>query len=129
MELTFENTIFETNLERKKSEPIVIAAPTTAATAANSSQTTTPTGSHQDLSTVGGTGRNDRMGRKRSKSRSTHGDFRIQLTLEQKLDIISTEFEHMKNEKHRREITIEKRLDQLEVRTSTFHHDIYSLFF
>ena len=90
--------IFEINLERKKSEPIPIVAPTTAA--ANASQTTTPTGSAQDLSTVGGMSRADRLARKRSKSRSTQGDFRIQLTLDQKLDIVTAEYDQMKNDKN-----------------------------
>ncbi|CAF5229541.1 unnamed protein product, partial [Rotaria magnacalcarata] len=52
--------------------------------------------------------------RKRSKSRSTQGDFRIQLSLEQKIEIITTEYEQMKNEKSRRETTNEKKMDQLE---------------
>jgi TolA-binding protein len=98
-------------LERKKSEPITVNVPT----AVSSSQTTTPTGSIQDLSNVGGTSRSDRLARKRSKSRSTQGDFRVQLTLEQKLDIATLEYEQMKNEKNRRETANEKRIDQLEV--------------
>ena len=98
-------------MERKKTEPITSLPPP----AVNSSQTTTPTGSSQDLTTAGGTSRSDRLARKRSKSRSTQGDFRIQLTLDQKLDIASTEYEHMKNEKLRRETGNEKKIDQLEV--------------
>jgi hypothetical protein len=112
IELTFENQIFETNLERKKSEPITIVAPTAAV---SSSQATTPTGSSQDLTTGGGTSRSDRLARKRSKSRSTQGDFRIQLTLDQKLDIVASEYDQMKNEKTRKETANEKRIDQLEV--------------
>ncbi|CAF2369707.1 unnamed protein product [Rotaria sp. Silwood2] len=112
IDLTFENNIFETNLERKKSEPIT--APVAASAAVSSSQATTPTNSSQDLTTAGATSRSDRFARKRSKSRSTQGDFRIQLTLEQKLDIITTEYEQMRNEKNRRETTNEKRIDQLE---------------
>lgn len=99
-------------MERKKSEPISIVAQQVAA---NSSQATTPTGSVQDLTTVGGTSRADRLARKRSKSRSTQGDFRIQLTLEQKLDIIISEYDQTKNEKTRRETANEKKIDQLEV--------------
>ena len=112
MELTFGNSIFEVNLERKKSEPI----PTVVHQAATS-QATTPTGSSQDLTTAGGggTSRSERLARKRSKSRSTQGDFRIQLTLEQKLDIIILEFDQAKNEKTRREAASEKKIDQLEV--------------
>jgi hypothetical protein len=98
-------------LERKKSEPITVVTQP----AVNSSQTTTPTGSVQDLTTVGGTSRTDRLARKRSKSRSTQGDFRIQLTLDQKLDIIVSEYDQTRNEKTRREIANEKKIDQLEV--------------
>ncbi|CAF1550148.1 unnamed protein product, partial [Didymodactylos carnosus] len=110
VELTFENRVFETNLERKKSEPV----PTSNAlgvSAAGSSLTSTPTGSTQDVS---GGGRGDRLARKRSKSRSTQGDFRVQLTLEQKLDIIVSEYEQMKNDKQKKEMSNEKKLDQLE---------------
>jgi hypothetical protein len=124
VELTFENNIFEVNLERKKSEPIPTVIPQA------SSQTTTPTGSNQDLTAGGagggGTSRSDRLARKRSKSRSTQGDFRIQLTLEQKLDIITLEFDHAKNEKTRREVANEKKIDQLEV---CFQFSSSNLFF
>ncbi len=99
-------------MERKKSEPITVI---TQPAAVNSSQTTTPTGSSQDLTTVGGTSRTDRLARKRSKSRSTQGDFRVQLTLEQKLDIVILEYDQIKNEKIRRETANEKKIDQLEV--------------
>lgn len=86
--------------------------------AVNSSQATTPTGSYQDLSSVGGggTSRQDRIARKRSKSRSTQGDFRIQLTMEQKLDIIVSEYEQQKNEQTRRQTANDKRTDMLQVR-------------
>ncbi len=108
VQLIFENSIFEISLERKKSEPI----PTTATAA---SQVTTPSGSSQDLTVIGGTSRSDRLSRKRSKSRSTQGDFRIQLTLEQKVDIVASEYEQIKAEKNRREQANEKKIDQLEV--------------
>lgn len=114
IELTFENNVFEVNLERKKSEPITTSTTTAPV---SSSQTTTPTSSSQDLTTTGGTSRSDRLARKRSKSRSTQGDFRIQLTLEQKLDIMSFEFEQMRNEKNRRETANDRKIDQLEVCT------------
>jgi hypothetical protein len=96
-------------LERKKSEPIA------ATTGTASSQVTTPSGSSQDLTVIGGTSRSDRLSRKRSKSRSTQGDFRIQLTLEQKVDIVVSEYEQIKAEKNRREQANEKKIDQLEV--------------
>jgi N-acyl-D-aspartate/D-glutamate deacylase len=102
-------------LERKKNEPITHHVPSASAIV-NSSQTTTPTGSYQDLTTTGGTAsRGDRLARKRSKSRSTQGDFRIQLTLEQKLDIVTLEYDQMKIDKSRREIADEKNTDQFEV--------------
>ena len=114
VELTFENSVFESNLERKKSEPITYTTPSMATTNLNSSQTT-PTGSNQDLTTVGGSSRGERYARKRSKSRSTQGDFRIALTLDQKVAVIVSEHDHMKNEENRREAANEKKLDQLEV--------------
>ena len=64
----------------------------------------------------GGGSRGERFARKRSKSRSTQGDFRIALTLDQKVAVIVSEHDHMKNEENRREATNEKKLDQLEVR-------------
>lgn len=100
-------------MERKKSEPVSLVQPTVA-----TSQATTPTGSAQDLTTSGGglgTSRSDRLARKRSKSRSTQGDFRIQLTMEQKLEIITSEHDLTKNESSRREVANEKKLDQLKV--------------
>jgi len=97
-------------LERKKSEPITVVTQPV-----NSSQTTTPTGSAQDLTTIGGTSRTDRLARKRSKSRSTQADFRIQLTIEQKIDLIISEYEQIKNEKLRYETANEKKIDQFQV--------------
>ena len=100
------------------------------------SQNTTPTGSAQDLSASGaaggGTSRSDRLARKRSKSRSTQGDFRIQLTMEQKLDIIMSEHDLARNESTRREVANEKKLDQLKVcftsiRVLLFFKSIFSL--
>ena len=106
-------------MERKKSEPISLVQPTVTA-----SQTTTPTGSSQDLTASGaggGTSRSDRLARKRSKSRSTQGDFRIQLTLDQKLEIITSEHDLAKNECSRREVANEKKLDQLKVCSDSLH--------
>lgn len=98
------------------------------------SQTTTPTGSAQDLTASGagggGTSRSDRLARKRSKSRSTQGDFRIQLTMEQKLDIISSELDLARNESARREVANEKKVDQLKVCFAIIHMLVcISLFF
>ncbi len=116
-ELKFENIIFETILERKKFEPIPhhisSAVPRT-----SSSQATTPiNGSIQnhDLLNASGTSRNDRSTRKRSRSRSTQAELRVQLTLEQKLEFITSEYELTRNEKLRHEIEHEKQIDQLEV--------------
>ena len=113
-ELAFENALFETVLERKKSEIPVQQVSSLSSAAASSSQATTPTDAHQDLTNSGTTNRGDRA-RKRSKSRSTQGDFRIQLTLEQKHDIVISEYEQTKNEKLRCETLNEKKIDQLEV--------------
>jgi hypothetical protein len=100
-------------LERKKSE--LVGHPDSSAPLVTSSQITTPTGSHHDLISAGGTNRGDRGARKRSKSRSTQSDFRIQLTFEQKLDITTSEYEQMSNENIRRETANQKKIDQLEV--------------
>ena len=101
-------------MERNKSETVVSFAPSTVPTL-SSSQTTTPTGSYQDLTNVSSLSRGERLGRKRSKSRSTQGDFRIHLTLEQKLGIVISEYELAKTEKYRRQNMNEKKIDQLEV--------------
>ncbi|CAF1017504.1 unnamed protein product [Adineta ricciae] len=108
LQLQLENSLYEQNLERKKAEPISLLA-------SGTSQVITPAGSSQDLSTVGGGGtRGDRLSRKRSKSRSTQGDFRIQLTIEQKIEIIHAEYEQMKADRNRQEAKSEKTIHQLE---------------
>ncbi|UJR16150.1 hypothetical protein I4U23_003061 [Adineta vaga] len=108
IQLRFENSLFEQNLERKKAEPIV------ASTTVGTSQATTPAGSSLDLTTAGGNTRSDRLSRKRSKSRSTQGDFRIQLSLEQKNEIVLAEYEQMKADRNRQETRNEKTIHQLE---------------
>lgn len=112
--MKLENSLFETTLERKKAETTFIQVPSTALTV-NSSQATTPTSSRQDLANPSATSRSERATRKRSKSRSTQGDFRIHLTLEQKLAIAMSEYELTKTEKLRLEILNAKKTDQLEV--------------
>lgn len=113
--LAFENTVFESSLERKKSDPISHHVSSAVPPPTSSSQATTPTGSIQDLPTNSAVNRTDRVGRKRSRSRSTQADFRVQLTTEQKLEIIVAEYEHTRNEKLRQETNYEKDVDQLEV--------------
>jgi hypothetical protein len=114
VEFIFENSVFESILERKKTEPV--AHPVSAAQPpVSSSQATTSASSHHDLTSASGTSRGDRGARKRSKSRSTQSDFRIQLTLEQKLDIIIAEHEQTSNEKMRRETAHENNIAQIEV--------------
>ncbi|CAF0930694.1 unnamed protein product [Rotaria sordida] len=113
VELKFENSLFETALERKKAES-TISHVSPSIPPVSSSQATTSTGSYQDLINTSVTNRNDRVTRKQSKSRSTQSDFRILLTLEQKLAIIMSEYEQIKIEKMRRETINEKKTDQLE---------------
>jgi hypothetical protein len=108
-------------LERKKSESIAHQF-SSAAPPVHSFQTATSHDSNQDLTNTSATSRGERLSRKRSKSRSTQGDFRIQLTLEQKLDIVLSEYELMKNETIRCENENEKKIDQLEV---CFHIILY----
>ncbi|CAF3682630.1 unnamed protein product [Rotaria sp. Silwood1] len=113
VELKFENSFFETALERKKSESIISHTASTIPPV-SSSQATTPTGSYQDLTNASTTNRGDRLARKQSKSRSTQSDLRIHLTFEQKLAIIMSELEQRKIDRIRRETINEKRLDQFE---------------
>ncbi len=108
-------------MERKKSESITHRI-SSAAPPVHSSQTATSNDSNHDLTNTSATGRGERLSRKRSKSRSTQGDFRVQLTLEQKLDIVLSEYELMKNETIRFENANEKKVDQLEV---CFHIILY----
>jgi len=121
VQLTAENLLFETTLERKKSEPIANQISSTAPPV-NLYQTATSHDSNHDLTNASATSRSERLSRKRSKSRSTQSDFRIKLTLEQKLDIVLSELELTKNEKIRCESANEKKVDQLEV---CFHIIIY----
>ena len=114
IELKLENAVFETALERKRLEPVASHTPSVAPPA-SSSQATASAGSHQDSPSTGVTSRTERLARKRSKSRSTQGDIRIQLTFKQKLAIIASEYEQMRLEKSRHKTMNEKKIDQLEV--------------
>ncbi len=117
-------------MERNKSEPVVHhISSSSAAAPRRSSQPTTSSDSNPDLTITSATSRSDRLARKRSKSRSTQGDFRIQLTLEQKLDIVILEYDQTKNEKVRRETAHEKRIDQLEVCFNFILFEIFPYFF
>ena len=110
--LTLENQIFEKY--QKKLEPFMLAQAGTS----SSSLSTTPSGSTYDLSnagagappTTGGGGGGGKF-RKRSKSRSTQGDFRMRLTADQKCDIASKEIDELKDETNREAENSEKNLD------------------
>ncbi len=103
-------------MERNKSEPVVHhISSSSAAAPRRSSQPTTSSDSNPDLTITSATSRSDRLARKRSKSRSTQGDFRIQLTLEQKLDIVISEYELTKNEGIRCKTMNENKLFQFQV--------------
>jgi hypothetical protein len=110
-ELKFENTIFESILERKKAEPVVHHVLSMSASQTSS----TPNDINQDVTNTNTTSRADRLVRKRSRSRSTQSDIRVQLTLEQKLDFITSEYEQTKTEKLRYEIAHEKDTNRFEV--------------
>ena len=74
----------------------------TLAGASSSSLATTPSGSTYDMSSgapppAGG----GNKFRKRSKSRSTQGDFRLRLTADQKCDIASKEIEELRDKTRR----------------------------
>ena len=107
--LALENQIFDKYI--KKLEPLIQASQAAAST---SSLANTPSGSMHDLnntqgSTGGGGGGN--KFRKRSKSRSTQGDFRIKLTTEQKCEIAIKEIDELKEESVRMIQMSERNLD------------------
>ena len=82
----------------------------------SSSLSTTPSGSMYDLSNQGGGGGTTGGGggskfRKRSKSRSTQGDFRMRLTADQKSDIASKEIDELKDETRKQAEDSERRID------------------
>lgn len=109
--LTLENQIFEKY--QKKLEPFMLAQ---MAGTSSSSLSTTPSGSMYDLSNQGGGGGTTGGGggskfRKRSKSRSTQGDFRMRLTADQKSDIASKEIDELKDETRKQAEDSERRID------------------
>lgn len=105
--LVIENQIFDKY--QKKIEPFLLA---TIAGTSSSSLANTPSGSMYDLSNAGAqqSGTGNRY-RKRSKSRSTQGDFRMRLTADQKCDIASKEIEELKDETNKSAEDSEKNLD------------------
>ena len=102
--LTLENQIFDKAV--KKLEPFMNAA---AIGASTSSLSTTPSGSMHDMSNQAGAAGNKY--RKRSKSRSTQGDYRMRLTGDQKCEIASKEIEELKDETNKAAEDAEKNLD------------------
>jgi hypothetical protein len=84
----------------------------TLAGASSSSLATTPSGSTYDMSSgapppAGG----GNKFRKRSKSRSTQGDFRLRLTADQKCDIASKEIDELRDKTRRAAEDSEHNLD------------------
>ena len=107
--LTLENQIFEKAI--KKLEPFMMAAQM--AGTSSSSLSTTPSGSQYDLNNAGGAppaGRGAAY-RKRSKSRSTVGDYRMRLTADQKCEIASKEIDELKDDTNRAADMAERSLD------------------
>lgn len=107
--LTLENQIFEKGI--KKLEPFMIAA--MMAGTSSSSLSTTPSGSQYDLNNAGGAppAGGGRGYRKRSKSRSTVGDYRMRLTADQKCEIASKEIDELKDDTNRAAEMAERSLD------------------
>lgn len=107
--LALENQIFEKY--HKKLEPFIQAGmPGTS----SSSLSNTPSGSMYDLSSSGAppaAGAGGSKFRKRSKSRSTQGDYRMRLTGDQKCDIASKEIDELKEETNRALQESEKNID------------------
>lgn len=110
--MTLENQIFDKYY--KKVETSLLG---TIAGTSSSSLATTPSGSMYDLNNLGGNqsgtqgsisggggggggtgGGGTSRYRKRSKSRSTQGDFRMKLTGDQKLDIVSKEIDEIRED-------------------------------
>ena len=78
--------------------------------ASTSSLSTTPSGSMHDIAGQTAGGASSKY-RKRSKSRSTQGDYRMKLTGDQKCEIASKEIEELKEETNRAAEDAEKNLD------------------
>jgi hypothetical protein len=107
--LTLENQIFDKYF--KKLEPFLLAG---VAGTSSSSLSNTPSGSMYDLNSSGAppaAGGGGSKFRKRSKSRSTQGDYRMRLTADQKCDIASKEIDELKDETNRGLQESEKNLD------------------
>ncbi len=106
--LALENQIFEKGI--KKLEPFMLAA--NMAGASTSSLSTTPSGSQYDLNNAGGGPPARGAGyRKRSKSRSTVGDYRMRLNADQKCEIASKEIDELKDDTNRAADMAERSLD------------------
>lgn len=109
--LTLENQIFEKAI--KKLEPFMQAAQMAGASTSSLSNST-PSGSQYDLSNAGGAppaGQGRAGYRKRSKSRSTVGDYRMRLTADQKCEIASKEIDELKDDTNRAADMAERSLD------------------
>ena len=104
--LMLENQIFDKAV--KKLEPYMNAI---VAGASTSSLSTTPSGSMHDISNQAGGAAAGNKYRKRSKSRSTQGDYRMRLNGDQKCEIASKEIEELKDETNRAAEDAEKNLD------------------
>jgi hypothetical protein len=108
--LQLENQIFDKY--QKKLEPFLLSA---IAGGSSSNLSATPSGSMYDLNSTGNGAPPPAGGglksRKRSKSRSTQGDFRMRLTADQKSDIATKEIEELKEEIKRGGTNSEKNLD------------------
>ena len=121
--MTLENQIFDKYY--KKVETSLLG---TIAGTSSSSLATTPSGSMYDLTNAGGGGPSGQQGsisgaaggggtsryRKRSKSRSTQGDFRMKLTGDQKLDIVSKEIDEIREDMRKAAEDREKNFDSYE---------------
>jgi chromosome segregation ATPase len=109
--------MFEKHL--KKIEPYMVMN-TLGGITSSSSLSTTPSGSQYDLSnsssqqqsnTASGVAGGNRFNRKRSKSKSTAGDYRLRLTADQKSEIAMKEIEELKDETRKARDDAEKSID------------------
>ncbi len=121
--MAIENQIFDKFF--KKQEPFINIQ--TGGTTSNS-LSTTPSGSVHDVPSSS----QGRLNRRRSKSRSIAGDFRMRLTAEQKCDIATKEIEELRAEMKKMDEDAEKDLDtqraileEADVRFNESKKDLY----
>ena len=127
--LSLENSIFDKF--HRKLEPFLLAS---IGGGSSTNLSATPSSSTHDLNAgappPAGSGAAGSRYRKRSKSRSTQGDYRMRLTADQKCDIATKEIEELKEVQRRAGEDSERNLDsykaiseEADIRLSEFKRD------